>query len=43
MFQMMGNNLNKEELAALDTIGAGKLFHHGKNRDIPGAAETFRY
>ncbi|WOG94393.1 hypothetical protein DCAR_0313688 [Daucus carota subsp. sativus] len=34
---------NKEELAALDTIDAGKLFHHGKNRDIPGAAETFRY
>ncbi|KAL1830244.1 hypothetical protein ACET3Z_008656 [Daucus carota] len=34
---------NKEELAALDTIDAGELFHHGKNRDIPGAAETLHY
>lgn len=34
---------NTEELAALDTIDAGKLFHYGKTRDIPGAAETFRF
>ncbi|XP_074362431.1 aldehyde dehydrogenase 1-like [Apium graveolens] len=34
---------NAEELAALDAIDGGKLFHDGKNIDIPGAAETFRY
>lgn len=34
---------NAEELAALDTIDAGKLFDFGKTVDIPGAAETLRY
>ncbi|KAL8094085.1 hypothetical protein AgCh_035820 [Apium graveolens] len=34
---------NTEELAALDTIDGGKLFHYGKIIDVPGAAETFRY
>ena len=34
---------NAEELAALDAIDGGKLFHDGKNIDIPSAAETFRY
>ncbi|XP_022987697.1 aldehyde dehydrogenase family 2 member C4-like [Cucurbita maxima] len=32
-----------EELAALDTIDAGKSFHLGKIVDIPGAATTLRY
>lgn len=32
-----------EELAALDTLNAGKLFAMGKAVDIPQAAETFRY
>ncbi|KAG7023572.1 Aldehyde dehydrogenase family 2 member C4 [Cucurbita argyrosperma subsp. argyrosperma] len=32
-----------EELAALDTIDAGKSFHLGKIVDIPGAANTLRY
>lgn len=34
---------NKEELAILDTIDAGKLFETGKTRDIPGAADLIRY
>ncbi|KAJ4708413.1 Aldehyde dehydrogenase family 2 member like [Melia azedarach] len=34
---------NVEELAALDTIDAGKLFGSGKAIDIPQAAETLRY
>ncbi|XP_002514330.2 aldehyde dehydrogenase family 2 member C4 isoform X1 [Ricinus communis] len=34
---------NKEELAALDTIDAGKLFSGGKTVDIPSAANTLRY
>ncbi|KAL6984817.1 Aldehyde dehydrogenase 2 member C4 [Sarracenia purpurea var. burkii] len=34
---------NAEEVAALDTIDAGKLFEWGKAVDIPMAAETFRY
>ncbi|KAI8571006.1 hypothetical protein RHMOL_Rhmol01G0083100 [Rhododendron molle] len=34
---------NAEELAALDTIDAGKLFGMGKALDIPGAAQVLRY
>lgn len=34
---------NAEELAALDTIDAGKLFGSGKAFDIPGAAQVLRY
>ncbi|KAI3446976.1 hypothetical protein Pfo_003641 [Paulownia fortunei] len=34
---------NVEELAALDTIDAGKLYNLGKIMDIPSAAETIRY
>ncbi|KAB1209217.1 Aldehyde dehydrogenase family 2 member C4 [Morella rubra] len=34
---------NVEELAALDTIDAGKLFGFGKAVDIPNAANTLRY
>ncbi|XP_058184745.1 aldehyde dehydrogenase family 2 member C4-like [Rhododendron vialii] len=34
---------NAEELAALDTIDAGKLFGLGKALDIPGAAQGLRY
>ncbi|CAL5397056.1 unnamed protein product [Camellia sinensis] len=34
---------NKEELAALDTIDAGKLFSWGKAVDIPVVAEMLRY
>ncbi|XP_062149174.1 aldehyde dehydrogenase family 2 member C4-like [Alnus glutinosa] len=34
---------NVEELAALDTIDAGKLFSTGKVRDIPVAASILRY
>lgn len=34
---------NAEELAALDTIDAGKLYSRGKTMEIPGAAETIRY
>ncbi|KAG5564677.1 hypothetical protein RHGRI_000758 [Rhododendron griersonianum] len=34
---------NAEELAALDTIDAGKLFGLGKALDIPGAAQVLRY
>ncbi|KAL7259905.1 hypothetical protein ACSBR1_005715 [Camellia fascicularis] len=34
---------NTEELAALDTIDAGKLFSWGKAVDIPVATETLRY
>ncbi|KAL3535764.1 hypothetical protein ACH5RR_004225 [Cinchona calisaya] len=34
---------NIEELATLDSIDGGKLFHLGKIMDIPGTAETFRY
>lgn len=34
---------NAEELAALDTIDAGKLFGMGKVGDIPGAAQVLRY
>ncbi|KAI3443793.1 hypothetical protein Pfo_000458 [Paulownia fortunei] len=34
---------NVEELAALDTINAGKLYSVGKTVDIPAAAETIRY
>ncbi|XP_028080764.1 aldehyde dehydrogenase family 2 member C4-like [Camellia sinensis] len=36
-------NENTEELVALDTIDAGKLFGRGKAVDIPAAAETLRY
>lgn len=32
-----------EELAALDTIDAGKLFGMGKAADIPHSANTLRY
>nr|ACH63235.1 alcohol dehydrogenase [Rheum australe] len=32
-----------EELAAIDSMDAGKLFHIGKIIDIPGAAHTLRY
>ena len=34
---------NVEELAALDTIDAGKLFSMGKAVDIPVAASAVRY
>lgn len=34
---------NVEELAALDTIDAGKLFSFGKAFDIPSAANSLRY
>nr|AFK35637.1 unknown [Lotus japonicus] len=34
---------NTEELAALDAIDAGKLYHMCKAMDIPGAAKTLRY
>lgn len=34
---------NTEELAALDTIDAGKLFSHGKAMDIPQASSVVRY
>ncbi|KAE9600301.1 hypothetical protein Lal_00045335 [Lupinus albus] len=34
---------NIEELAALDTIDAGKLYNWGKTVDIPGVANTIRY
>ncbi|XP_052199320.1 aldehyde dehydrogenase family 2 member C4-like [Diospyros lotus] len=34
---------NAEELAALDTIDAGKLFSRGMDRDIPAAADLLRY
>ncbi|XP_059432806.1 aldehyde dehydrogenase family 2 member C4-like [Corylus avellana] len=34
---------NVEELAALDTIDAGKLFSMGKAMDIPQVAATLRY
>lgn len=34
---------NIEELAALDTVDAGKLFSHGKAMDIPHAAVLLRY
>ncbi|KAJ4873629.1 Aldehyde dehydrogenase family 2 member C4 [Raphanus sativus] len=34
---------NIEELAALDSIDGGKLFHAGKMNDIPAAAGHFRY
>ncbi|KAK3439227.1 hypothetical protein EUGRSUZ_C03860 [Eucalyptus grandis] len=34
---------NIDELAALDTIDAGKLFSVGKARDIPNAAMLLRY
>jgi len=34
---------NVEELAALDTIDAGKLFSMGKAVDIPNVATTLRY
>ncbi|PIN02804.1 Aldehyde dehydrogenase [Handroanthus impetiginosus] len=36
-------NENTEELAALDSIDAGKLYSMGKIIDIPAAAETIRY
>ncbi|XP_052199322.1 aldehyde dehydrogenase family 2 member C4-like isoform X2 [Diospyros lotus] len=36
-------NENAQELAALDTIDAGKLFSWGKAKDIPGAADLLRY
>ncbi|KAI8021049.1 Aldehyde dehydrogenase family 2 member C4 [Camellia lanceoleosa] len=36
-------NENTEELAALDTIDASKLFSRGKAMDILAAAETLRY
>lgn len=34
---------NVEELAALDTIDAGKLFSFGKALEIPSAVNTLRY
>ncbi|KAK4481208.1 hypothetical protein RD792_012090 [Penstemon davidsonii] len=34
---------NVEEIAALDTIDGGKLYHFGKIVEIPSAAENFRY
>ncbi|KAH7849763.1 hypothetical protein Vadar_022622 [Vaccinium darrowii] len=34
---------NAEELAALDTVDAGKLFGWGKTMDIPHSAELLRY
>ncbi|XP_057468369.1 aldehyde dehydrogenase family 2 member C4-like [Actinidia eriantha] len=34
---------NVEELAAIDTVDAGKLFSLGKTMDIPRAAEHLRY
>ncbi|KAL0013931.1 hypothetical protein SO802_001000 [Lithocarpus litseifolius] len=34
---------NVEELAALDTLDAGKLFSMGKAVDIPSSADTLRY
>ncbi|XWS26875.1 hypothetical protein CRYUN_Cryun26dG0067600 [Craigia yunnanensis] len=34
---------NIEELAALDTVNAGKLFAFGKVLDVPSAARTLRY
>ena len=34
---------NVEELAALDAIDAGKLFHFGIAMDIPGCSSTIRY
>ncbi|CAL5400315.1 unnamed protein product [Camellia sinensis] len=36
-------NENTEELVALDTIDAGKLFGRGKAVDIPATAESLRY
>ncbi|TVU34321.1 hypothetical protein EJB05_16152 [Eragrostis curvula] len=32
-----------EELAALDTLDGGKLFHVGKLQDVPGAVQLLRY
>lgn len=34
---------NIEELAALDAVDAGKLYHMCKAMDIPGAAAALRY
>ncbi|XP_072968638.1 aldehyde dehydrogenase family 2 member C4-like [Typha angustifolia] len=34
---------NVEELAALDSLDAGKLFSHGKLMDIPGVSRLLRY
>ncbi|XP_027340279.1 aldehyde dehydrogenase family 2 member C4-like [Abrus precatorius] len=34
---------NVEELAALDAIDAGKLYHMCKNMEVPAAANTLRY
>ncbi|XP_068652974.1 aldehyde dehydrogenase family 2 member C4-like [Aristolochia californica] len=34
---------HSEELAAIDTLDAGKLFSEGKTMDIPGAAGLLRY
>lgn len=34
---------NAEEIATLDAIDAGKLFHPGKLWEIPGAANVIRY
>ncbi|VFQ63071.1 unnamed protein product [Cuscuta campestris] len=34
---------NAEQLAALDTVDAGKLFTDGKHIEIPSVAGTFRY
>jgi coniferyl-aldehyde dehydrogenase len=36
-------NQNTEELAALDTIDAGKLFRFPKAFDIPSTANSLRY
>lgn len=36
-------NQNTEELAALDTIDAGKLFRFAKAFDIPSTAYSLRY
>ncbi|XP_061348441.1 aldehyde dehydrogenase family 2 member C4-like [Gastrolobium bilobum] len=34
---------NREEIAALDTIDAGKLYHFAKDVEIPAATKTLRY
>ncbi|RDX70942.1 Aldehyde dehydrogenase family 2 member C4, partial [Mucuna pruriens] len=34
---------NAEEVAALDAIDAGKLYHMCKNVEVPGAANSLRY
>ncbi|XP_020686744.1 aldehyde dehydrogenase family 2 member C4 [Dendrobium catenatum] len=34
---------HQEELAILESLDSGKLFHHNKVMDIPGAANSVRY